>query len=125
MNIILFNLQNDKIKKNLEYYYNNTKNIFESEMKKQNYSFENMNKNSAKILYNYLRYSKDFIYDFNFEKYEKNIKFIDIGFCEFDHIINDFDFRKFTRNNLHLTEYEQENKILTNDILLENNLSKK
>jgi hypothetical protein len=83
-----------------------------------------MNINSAKILFNYLKYSKDFFFDFNFEKYEKNIKFIDIGFCEFDHILNDFDFKKFTRNNLYLTEYEQENKILTNDIILENNSSK-
>jgi len=100
--------------------YNNT-----VDSKKQNYSFENMNINSAKILFNFLKYSKDFFYDFNFRKFEQNIKFIDIGFCEFDHILNDFDFRKFTRNNLHLNDYEQENKILTSDILLENNLSKK
>jgi hypothetical protein len=90
---------------------------------KQSYSFENMNIYSAKILFNYIKYSKDFLYDFNFLKYEKNIKFIDAGFCEFNHVINDYDFKRFTKSNLHLNEFVQENKILSNDVIIENNLS--
>lgn len=90
-----------------------------------------MNINSAKILYNFIKYSKDFNYDFAFRKFEPNVKFIDISYCEFDHILNDFDFRKFVRNNLHnnnnnhLYDLEtlDENKILSVDYLLENNIS--
>ncbi len=87
-------------------------------------SFENMNSNSAKIIYNFLKFSKDFKYDFGFQKYNQNMKFVDMSFCEFDHMINQFDFRKQTRNNLFLKdEFEQDNIILSTDYIFENNTS--
>lgn len=88
---------------------------------KTKYSFENMNIIIAKILYNFIKNSKDFKYDFYFRKYYEDIKIIDASFCEFDHVLNDFDLRKHVRNNFYSTEdSEQENKIITADYLLEN-----
>lgn len=68
-----------------------------------------------------MKNSKDNKYDFYFRKYYDNIKFVDLSFCEFDHVINDFDFRKHVRNNFYSKDdSEQENKIISADYLIEN-----
>lgn len=81
-----------------------------------------MNLIIAKIIYNFIKNSKDYKYDFYFRKYHEDIKIVDVSFCEFDHVINDFDFRKHVRNVFYSTDdLEQENKIITADYILENN----
>jgi len=80
-----------------------------------------MNILTARIIYNFIKYSKDFKYDFYFRKYYEDLKFVDVSFCEFDHVINDFDFRKHVRNNLYSNdENDKENRIMTADFILEN-----
>jgi len=75
----------------------------------------------AKIIYNFIKKSKDNKYDFYFRKYYEDIKLVDVSFCEFDHIINDFDFRKQIKNSYYFTDdSEQINKIITADYLFEN-----
>jgi len=80
-----------------------------------------MNLFIAKIIYNFIKNSKDFKYDFYFRKHYANIKFVDTSFCEFDHVIDNFDFRKHVRNHFYSSDdLEQENKIITADYLIEN-----
>lgn len=85
------------------------------------YSFENINYNIAKIIFNFMKYSNDNKYDLSFFRHFREMKFIDLSFCEFDYILNDYDFRKQARNNLYLIDdaLETENTILTADYIFE------
>lgn len=115
--------KNEKIKKGIESNLNNSLLLNKDKI---NYSFENMNIITAKIIYNLITHSKNNNYDFYFRKYYENIKFIDISFCEFDHVLNDFDFRKHIRNNFYSTDdIEQDNKIITADYIFENSSGNK